>query len=42
VKGIDVTEIDAGTDAVDGRTARLGALLVLEAAAGLATRGPSA
>jgi formiminoglutamase len=41
VAGIDITEIDATTDAKDGRTVRLAALLVLEAAAGLATRpGP--
>jgi formiminoglutamase len=38
VKAIDVTEIDADTDVPDGRTVRLGALLVLEAAAGLASR----
>ncbi len=38
VKAIDVTEIDATTDAPDGRTVRLGALLVLEAAAGLTSR----
>lgn len=39
VAGIDITEVDATADAPDGRTIRLAALLVLEAAAGLATRG---
>ena len=34
----DVTEIDATADAPDQRTVRLAALLVLEAAAGLAAR----
>ena len=38
VKSIDVTEIDATADSADGRTVRLGALLVLEAAAGLFER----
>jgi formiminoglutamase len=38
VRGMDVTEIDATADAADGRTVRLAALLVLEAAAGLAQR----
>jgi len=38
VRGIDITEIDATIDAVDRRTIRLGALLLLEAAAGLAGR----
>ncbi|GAB2524866.1 arginase family protein [Paramicrobacterium agarici] len=38
VSSIDITEIDATTDAVDGRTVRLAALCVLEAAAGLAVR----
>lgn len=38
VKGIDIAEIDATADTPDGRTVRLAALLVLEAAAGLATR----
>ena len=38
VRSMDVTEIDAGADAPDGRTVRLGALLVLEAATGLALR----
>lgn len=38
VSSIDIAEIDAGADATDGRTVRLGALLLLEAAAGLATR----
>ena len=34
VRGLDITEIDASRDAEDQRTIRLGALLVLEAAAG--------
>jgi len=38
VRGIDITEIDATIDAPDQRTVRLGALLVLEAAAGLCVR----
>ena len=38
VKAIDITEIDSTADAPDGRTVRLGALLILEAAAGLASR----
>lgn len=38
VGSMDITEIDAGADAADGRTVRLGALCVLEAAAGLALR----
>jgi formiminoglutamase len=38
VKSIDITEVDATTDAPDGRTVRLAALLLLEAAAGLASR----
>ena len=38
VRGLDLTEIDATADTVDGRTVRLAALLVLEAAAGLAKR----
>lgn len=38
VRSMDVTEIDAQVDAPDGRTIRLGALCVLEAAAGLASR----
>ena len=38
VRGIDVTEIDASIDAPDGRTVRLAALLILEAAAGLTAR----
>jgi len=36
--GIDITEIDATTDAHDQRTVRLAALLVLEAAAGVIAR----
>jgi formiminoglutamase len=39
VAGIDLTEIDATADAPDGRTVRLAALLLLEATAGLASRG---
>ena len=35
---MDLTEVDATADAVDGRTVRLAALCVLEAAAGLAGR----
>jgi arginase family enzyme len=38
VKSLDITEIDATKDAPDDRTIRLAALLILEAAAGLATR----
>lgn len=38
VRGLDITEIDASIDSPDGRTVRLAALLVLEAAAGLASR----
>ena len=38
VRAIDITEIDASLDAPDQRTVRLAALLVLEAAAGLASR----
>ncbi|HEX7405327.1 MAG TPA: agmatinase family protein [Candidatus Nanopelagicaceae bacterium] len=38
VRAIDIVEIDAELDAPDQRTIRLGALLVLEAACGLATR----
>ncbi len=38
VRGMDVTEVDASADAPDQRTVRLAALLVLEAAAGLAVR----
>lgn len=38
VKSMDITEIDATADAPDQRTVRLGALLILEAAAGLARR----
>lgn len=36
IRGIDIAEIDAGSDAADGRTVRLAALLVLEIAAGRA------
>ena len=38
VTSLDITEIDASIDAPDQRTVRLGALLILEAAAGLALR----
>lgn len=38
VRSIDITEIDAAADSADQRTVRLGALLILEAAAGLASR----
>jgi formiminoglutamase len=38
VAAFDVTEVDTTADAPDGRTVRLAALLVLEAAAGLAVR----
>ncbi len=38
VKGIDITEIDATSDSADQRTIRLGAILVLEIAAGYLSR----
>jgi formiminoglutamase len=38
VRVIDVTEVDATNDAADGRTVRLAAICLLEAAAGLALR----
>jgi len=38
VRAIDITEIDSAIDTPDQRTVRLAALLVLEAAAGLASR----
>ncbi len=38
VRALDVTEVDATNDAADGRTVRLAALCLLEAAAGLALR----
>jgi formiminoglutamase len=38
VLAVDITEVDAEADAPDGRTVRLAALCVLEAAAGLAGR----
>ena len=38
VRALDITEIDAAVDTHDQRTVRLGALLVLEAAAGLCVR----
>lgn len=39
VRSIDIAEIDATADVPDGRTVRLGALCLLESAAGLAARG---
>ena len=38
VRGLDIAEVDATADTTDARTVRLAALLVLEAAAGLALR----
>ncbi|WP_314149573.1 arginase family protein [uncultured Leifsonia sp.] len=38
VRSLDIAEVDATADAEDARTVRLAALLILEAAAGLATR----
>jgi formiminoglutamase len=38
VRGIDITEVDAAADPPDGRTVRLAALCLLEAAAGLTKR----
>lgn len=38
VRGLDIAEVDATADTEDARTVRLSALLVLEAAAGLALR----
>jgi formiminoglutamase len=38
VEAVDITEVDAAADAPDGRTVRLAALCLLEAAAGLAGR----
>lgn len=38
VRSLDIAEVDATADAEDGRTVRLAALLILEAAAGLASR----
>ena len=38
VRAIDITEIDAAADSDDQRTVRLAALLILETAAGFATR----
>lgn len=40
VRAVDITEVDAEADSPDGRTVRLAALCVLEAAAGLAGRAP--
>jgi len=39
VVSCDISEIDASQDSADGRTVRLGALLVLEAVAGFGLRG---
>jgi formiminoglutamase len=38
VRVLDITEVDATNDAPDGRTVRLAAMCLLEAAAGLALR----
>jgi formiminoglutamase len=38
VRCVDITEVDAAADSADQRTVRLGALLMLEAACGLASR----
>jgi len=38
VRALDITEIDVARDSSDSRTVRLGALLVLEAALGIAKR----
>lgn len=38
VIGMDLTEVDAAADSLDGRTVRLAALCLLEAAAGFASR----
>lgn len=38
VRAVDITEVDATNDTADGRTVRLAALCVVEAAAGLALR----
>ena len=38
VRALDITEIDVERDTADHRTVRLGALLVLEAAMGIAKR----
>jgi len=38
VAGMDIAEVDAAADAPDGRTVRLAALLIVEAAAGFACR----
>jgi len=40
VRVVDITEVDATKDTADGRTVRLAAMCVLEAAAGLALRSP--
>ena len=39
LRSADITEISAPDDTPDGRTVRLGALLVLELAAGYSLRG---
>jgi formiminoglutamase len=41
VRAVDLAEVDASRDSEDGRTVRLAALCLLEAAAGLALRGES-
>jgi len=41
VRAVDITEVDATNDVADGRTVRLAAMCVLEAAAGLALRPSS-
>lgn len=38
MRALDVTEIDVDQDSPDGRTVRLGALVVLEALAGVQRR----
>jgi len=38
VRAVDITEVDATSDTADGRTVRLAAMCLLEAAAGLALR----
>jgi formiminoglutamase len=40
VRALDIAEVDATADAVDGRTVRLAALCVLEACAGVVRRRP--
>jgi formiminoglutamase len=38
VRSVDIAEVDATADTPDQRTVRLAALLILESAAGLASR----